>query len=471
MAGIMAYGGYLPAHRIRRSRIGEALGTRPATGSRTVASYDEDTTTMGAEAARVALHGLPGPEAVRGLYFATADPVYLDRSNAAAVHAVLSLDSAVPAVDMCGAVRSGVGALRAGLHAGPPTLVVLSDIRAGLPGGADERDGGDGAAALVVGTDGEVVAEWIGDAARTEEFLSRWREPGERHSRHWEDRFVEEVHVPAGRLVLEEALKSAGLTAADVDHLVVTGASRRIAAAVRAAAGVEERAAADDLLDSVGETGTAHLALRLAAILDRAGPGEVIALVVLTEGADALLFRTTDLLARRRSAWPTAAQIEHSSDDLSYATYATWRGFLPREPMRRPLPPQLAAPAARRIGAWKLGLVGSRCLACDTRHLPPQRVCGSCRALDQMRPDPVAGMPATVSIATVDRLAWSPNPPLVYGTVDFDGGGRLQCEFTDTVPDSARTGLRVRMAVRRTHSRDGVHNYYWKARPERGEQY
>ncbi|WP_246268623.1 OB-fold domain-containing protein [Nonomuraea typhae] len=470
MAGIMAYGSYLPAHRIRRSRIGEALGTRPAAGSRTVASYDEDTTTMGAEAARVALRGLPEAAEVRGLYFATADPVYLDRSNAAAVHAVLSLDPSVPAVDMGGAVRSGVGALRAGLHAGAPTLVVLSDIRAGLPGGADERDGGDGAAALVVGT-GEVVAEWIGDAARTEEFLSRWRSPGERYSRRWEDRFVEEVHVPAGRLVLEEALKSAGLTAADVDHLVVAGASMRIAAAVRAAAGVEEHAAAGDLLDEVGETGTAHPALCLADILDRAGPGEVIALVVLTEGADALVFRTTDLLARRRSAWPTATQLEHTGDDLSYATFATWRGHLPREPMRRPLPPQTAAPAARRIGAWKLGLVGSRCTTCDTRHLPPQRVCGACRALDEMRPDPVGGLPATVSIATVDRLAWSPSPPLIYGTVDFDGGGRLQCEFTDTPPERAVTGLRVRMAVRRTHSRDGVHNYYWKARPERGEQY
>ena len=32
-----------------------------------------------------------------------------------------------------------------------PTLAVLSDVRTGLPGGADEREGGDAAAAFVFG--------------------------------------------------------------------------------------------------------------------------------------------------------------------------------------------------------------------------------------------------------------------------------------------------------------------------------
>ncbi len=119
-----------------------------------MASYDEDTTSMGCEAARAALRMLPdGPAGIRGLYFATAAPAYLDKTNAAAIHAALRLPEAALAVDMAGAVRSGVGALVAASDSRVPTLAVLSDLRSGLPGGGDEREGGDGAAALVFGGD------------------------------------------------------------------------------------------------------------------------------------------------------------------------------------------------------------------------------------------------------------------------------------------------------------------------------
>ncbi|WUI04080.1 OB-fold domain-containing protein [Spirillospora sp. NBC_00431] len=477
MAGILTFGAYLPARRIRRSAIAAGLGTGPSGGARddgsggarTVAAYDEDTTTMGAEAARIALASAPaGARPAGGLYFATADPAYLDKTNAATVHAVLGLDPGVPAVDICGAVRSGVGALRAGLLASAPVLVVTSDIRTGLPGGPDERDGGDGAAALLVtGGADEVVAERVGEAARTEELLDRWRLPGERSSRIWDRRFVEEVLAPVGRQALGDALKSAGLTPGDVDHLIVTGAGRRVARAVTSASGVARAAVADDLWTAAGDTGTAHPALLLADVLDRAGPDEVIALLTLSDGADALVFRTTGLLPSRRSPRPVAGQLAAAPDDLSYATFLSWRGFLPREPLRRPLPPQTVAPAAHRAGPWKLGFAGSRCRVCDARHLPPQRVCRECRTADQMAPDPAADLPGVVAIATVDRLAWSPSPPLVYGTVDFEGGGRIQCEITDVDPDEVRAGLRVRTTIRRTHTRDGVHNYFWKVRPDR----
>ena len=95
----------------------------------------------------------PGPAGRRSrptaLYFATGDPAYLEKSNAATIHAALGLDPSVVAYDLGGAVRSGVGALRAALERAEPTLVVLSDVRTGLPGGVDEAAGGDGAVAFV----------------------------------------------------------------------------------------------------------------------------------------------------------------------------------------------------------------------------------------------------------------------------------------------------------------------------------
>src|SRR5437016_4626441 len=144
--GLTGYGAYLPHHRLSRAAIGAALGEGGGKGTRAVASFDEDATSMAVEAARTALRGAPAPERV---LFATASPPYLDKPNANVVHAALGLDPSALAIDMIGSTRSGVGAVLLAAETDTPTLVVLADVRTGLPGGADERDGGDGAAALV----------------------------------------------------------------------------------------------------------------------------------------------------------------------------------------------------------------------------------------------------------------------------------------------------------------------------------
>ena len=59
-AGIVSWGVYLPFWRLKRSDIGLSLGTPAGRGARRVASYDEDTTTMGVEASRRALAALDG---------------------------------------------------------------------------------------------------------------------------------------------------------------------------------------------------------------------------------------------------------------------------------------------------------------------------------------------------------------------------------------------------------------------------
>ncbi|MCA1843592.1 MAG: hydroxymethylglutaryl-CoA synthase, partial [Actinobacteria bacterium] len=115
--GILAYGAYLPFQRLDRKSISATLGSGGGKGTRTVASYDEDTTSLGVEAARRALRALPpGAPQPTALYLDTSDPAYLEKSNAATVHAALGLDPSVVAYDLGGAIRSGVGALRAALE-------------------------------------------------------------------------------------------------------------------------------------------------------------------------------------------------------------------------------------------------------------------------------------------------------------------------------------------------------------------
>jgi hydroxymethylglutaryl-CoA synthase len=73
-----------------------------------------------------------------------------------------------------------------------------------------------------------------------------------------------------------------------------------------------------------------------------------------------------------------------------------------------------------------------------------------------------------VATFTVDRLAYSPSPPIVFAVVDFDGGGRLPIELTDVGPDEVAIGTRVEMTFRRLSVADGIINYFWKARPVAG---
>ena len=59
MRGIVSYGVYVPYWRLQRTAITSTLGSGGGRGTRSVASYDEDTTSMGVEAARIALRNAP----------------------------------------------------------------------------------------------------------------------------------------------------------------------------------------------------------------------------------------------------------------------------------------------------------------------------------------------------------------------------------------------------------------------------
>jgi hydroxymethylglutaryl-CoA synthase len=470
MRGIVSIAGYIPYRRLQRSAVSSLFQKGGGQGTRSVASYDEDTTTMGVEAARLALSAAPGaaPDAI---WFATATPAYLDKTNATAIHAALRQPADASAFDFGGAIRSGIGALRSSLAAaGTGTaLVVLSDLRDGLPTSADESAAGDGAAAILVGDDGPgtpVIAEYLGGASITEEFVDRWRSPGDRCSKVWEERFGETLYVPAGTEAWESALKGAGLQAAEVTHVAVTGMHGRAVKAVGRKLGVGPDALRDDLTSTVGQTGAAHPGLVLASLLEQAAPGDVVAVVSLADGADVLLCRATEVLASWSPAQTIADQIATGAD-LPYGKFLSWRGMVTTEPPRRPEPSRVSSSAAWRNQAWKYGFVGSRDHGSESVHLPPARISMKGGAVDDMEPIGRADAVATIATYTIDRLAYSPSPPTVFAVLDFDGGGRFPVELTDVDPDTVDIGDRVTMTFRKLFSADGIHDYFWKAKPLR----
>jgi len=466
MRGIISAAGYLPYWRLERSAIGAFHGGR-GSGTRSVASYDEDSTTLAVEAGRLALRSAGGATAPETLWFATSSPTYLEKTNATIVHAALRLPSSTAAFDSGAAVRSGVGALRAALRSGESSVLVTSaDIRTGPANSPDESGGGDGGAALLVGdeTGGGIIAEYLGGASVTREFLDRWRAPGDLRNKAWEERFGETQYLDLGLQAWNDALESTGLAADAIDAVLIAGPHARANNGLAKKLG---RPVAIEHASTVGNAGAAEAALQLATYLETAEAAKTVALISLADGCDIIVLRTTDAIADYQPARTIAGQIEAGNSALPYAKFLAWRGVLAPNPPNRPEPARASASAAGRSIDWKFGFVGSRDRETAAVHLPPARVSFQGGNVDDMEPLPMADATGTVATFTIDRLAYSPSPPVIFAVVDFDGGGRLPVEVCDTTPDQINVGDRVEMTFRRLNASDGISNYFWKARPIR----
>jgi hydroxymethylglutaryl-CoA synthase len=216
----------------------------------------------------------------------------------------------------------------------------------------------------------------------------------------------------------------------------------RACAAAAKQSGVAPDRIVDRLGAVIGNVGVAQPLLLLASALETARPGDVIVVLGLADGAEAIAMRITDAITDYRAQPSLAAQIDASAP-ISYGRFLTWRGLLSVEPPRRPEPARPSSSAAARNTDWKFGLVGPAGVLAD-QH-------------------------GTVTTFTVDRLAYSPSPPVVFAVVDFDDGTRVPVELTDVDAEEVSIGARVEMTFRRLFVADGIANYFWKARPVRDD--
>ena len=236
---------------------------------------------MGVEAARPRPAGAPRRRPPGPCGSPPPRPAYLDKTNATAVHAALRLSGRGPRPRL--RRRAAVGgrapcarALEPGRTG--PTLVVMADQRDGLPGGrrrvGRRRRRRRRSWSATTAPARRSSPSYLGGASATDEFLDRWRAPGERRSKVWEERFGETRYVaPRASTPGHAPSRPPGSTADEVDHVVVTGMHARAAKALgRQARRPRPSVLADDLSATVGQTGTAHPGLVLASVLERPAP-------------------------------------------------------------------------------------------------------------------------------------------------------------------------------------------------------
>lgn len=467
MVGICSYGAYIPLYRLSRDEIGKAWGGG-GRGERAVANYDEDSLTMGVEAARDSLTGLD-PGSVQALFFATTTSPFREKQAAATIATAIDLPGNVFTSDCTGSLRSGTIALRLAADAVKAgsvkeALVTAADCRMAFPQSSLEQSVGDGAAAVVMG-DENVIATIAGHYSRAVDFTDFWRREEDKFIHTWEERFIlTEGYQTIVPQTVATALKKFGLEPKDFSKLVLYAPNARSHGDVARRLGFDPRTQLQDpLFDPVGNTGSASVLMQLAAALETAKPGDKILVVGYGDGCDVFAWQITDAIEKLKPRRGIKGYLRSKKMLPSYHAFLNLRQLIPLEPSRQP-PISPAATILWREQNALLRFHGSKCKKCGEVQVPIHRICSNCSSKDNFEEVPVANKKARVYLATVDNLGYGAETSPFWAIVDLEGGGRTRMQIADADLDEVQAGDELEMTFRKFPRQGDVPTYFWKTR-------
>lgn len=464
---------------MERSLIAGATGGRSLGGERTVANYDEDALTMGAEACLECMdnytrawgEALSG-QLLQGLLFATTSSPYAEKQASSVIASVLEISRSALVTDIAGSLRGGLSAFRMaydlvkGKGSDARALVVTSDKRPSGPGSNEEQAFGDGAAAMMLGQD-NVLASIEGNFAVNANFPHFWRRATDPYVQSGDARFVENYgYHPLMSEAIRGLLKETGLAVTDVAKLVVYAPGPRLAQGLARRLGFNlETQLASILFSSVGDTGTAQVFLSLIGALAKAQPGDKIVVAGYGDGAEAFLLVVQENVHKLEACRGLDAYLKRRRPFTSYAKYLQFRDITGESSYDA----FSSLPLLWREEKQNLGLYGTRCGSCGALRFPRRRICDKCGAKDQME-DFKLSRNGRIYTYTNDYVFLNPDPPETLAAIDMESGGRFFGQVTDVNPGDVRIGLEVELSFRKLHDGQGLPNYFWKARPAVGRE-
>ena len=476
--GIVDFGTYIPHYRVSRAAIGEAWKLEQAKplliGERAVAGYDEDSLTMAVEAALQALEDHDGSQ-VEALYFASTTPPFGEKSSAAVIAAACDLDAGRTA-DVTGTLRAGTTALGLAfdaLKAGSArrALVAAADMRRPEPGTLLDAISGDGAAALLVGKGDDVIAELMGQYHLSDPTIDTWRRSDDRYLQSDDEAFTNQVgYFDLVRKAVKGLLQVTAVNPADVKGAAVYAPDGRAYMSLAKQSPLAMAfmqmgmdGPAPHLLMHAGNLGAAFAPAQLALLLEKAQPGDHIALVGYGDGADAYLFRITEAIASRPAKRPTQAWLD-SKAGLPYNLALHFRQNLRQKPLfPSEIDPWTSLPLLHRERDELLRFHAQKCNNCGALwwpHRPNCYECGEQQNFSSVR----LGRQGTVASFVAEWAVPAPVSPVGMVTVDTAEGARITTPSTDGDPRHLSVGDTVEFALRVFHTSKKLPHYSWKIR-------
>ena len=478
MVGIVSYGGYIPQKRLSRAAIAKSMSwfapglAGAAKGERSMANWDEDSLTMAVAASQDALVGLEKSK-LDAVYLASTTFPFTDRDNAGVVKAALNLHDNIMTADFASSLKAGPVSLMTALETvkggdKQTILVTASDKRRTKAASNDEMLFGDGAAALIVGND-NVIAEYLGGYATSLDFVDHYHGTEAKYDYNWEQRWIrDEGFSKIYPEVFKGALEKTGVAVENVTKMIFPCIFGRFQAKIAASVGAKPEQLSDTLQANVGECGAAHPFVMLAKELEDAKPGDVLMVAGFGQGAGALLFRVTDNITKLLQRTGISGCLANRKEVDTYTKWLQYNGLIETDlGARGDVDLRTGLSSLYRNRKFILGFVGGKCKACGTPQIPAKRICvkPGCGAVDSLEEYEFADKPAKILTFTADNLAASLDPPVIYGMIQFEGGGRILTDFTDCSTDNVEVGVKMKMTFRKKYqdNKRGFTGYYWKA--------
>jgi len=476
VAGIVSYGAYIPVWRMSRDEIAKSIGSASMRGERAVASWDEDSLTMGVEAGLDCLANTQ-PEEVDGLYFATVSSPYKEKQAASLIASALDLRKDVYTSDFTGSLRAGTLAIKAAtdaVEAGTmrKVLVIAADARKAAPRSDAEQAYGDGAAALLIGASEDAIAVIEAFSTIVDPIPGPWKREEDIYPRVFDVRLdtrfgvLKDIPHAVNSLMMKQNLK-----VEDISRFALYAPEARSHKAMAGQLKIDPSAQMQDILfGDIGITGGAHCLLLLIAALEQAKPGERVICASYGEGSDALLVNAIGKVEQEGEKHRGTRYISSKRMLQSYGTFLCYKNEIETG---WPEWERSSVVKYWRDEAWLLPLYGMKCNKCGSLQYPVSSVCTICGERDNHERIKLARK-GIVFTYTHDYLLGPGNfpsdgiTPATRVLIELEDGCRIWLEMTDHDVEEVDIDMPVELTFRLLHQKSDFRFYGWRARPLRG---
>jgi hydroxymethylglutaryl-CoA synthase len=341
MVGIVGYGAYIPSYRIKVEEIAKVWGDDSNSISKglivnekSVPGSDEDTATISVEASRYALkRSQIDPVKIGAVFVGSESHPYAVKPTATIVAEAIQATPIMTAADLEFACKAGTAGMQMVMGMVDSKMIdyglaIGADTSQGAPGDALEYTASAGGAAYIIGSK-DTIADFEATYSYTTDTPDFYRREGISYPSHG-GRFTGEPaffkHVQSAANLLFE---KTGTNAADYDYGVFHQPNGKFYLKVGKKLGFTDAQIKDGLLTPyIGNTYSGATPLGLAAILDKATPGDKILAVSYGSGSgsDAFSITVTDNIENKRELAPKVHEILENKTYVDYAIYAKYKG-------------------------------------------------------------------------------------------------------------------------------------------------